>query len=348
MATFTAPLIGVLVGCGYSGDLQLSAWSRIEAARIAAVSSLHRTDAEQCARKHGVPEVFDGFIEMLDKVQPDFVDIATPPETHLKLVTAAAERGIQVLCQKPMATSPEEVNSMIVACEKHGTTLTINENARFQPWFREIKKILDAGTLGHIRSLRIASRARLTLPRPDFGAQGHLADASQLAIMELGVHHLDTARYLLGEPDLVFAIAQHASSHVIGEDTALIVTRHGGAVSTIDISWASPPWPPEQTQITWSEVRIEGDDGIVNLSYDGLLEVVTDAESSRIRFPAEGIAQGYESMQRHFIDSLLKGLQAETSGQQMAHTMDLVFAAYESAEHGVAVAPGNSPTIAVP
>ncbi len=305
------------------------------------VSSLHREDAERRAAEYHVPGVFDEYTIMLDKVQPDFVDIATPAHTHLALVSLAAERGVHVLCQKPMAPSPGEVEAMIRVCEENGVALTINENARFQPWFRELAKIVAAGTLGHIRSLRITSQAQITLPSPDFGCQKHLMDAPQLIIMDLGVHHLDVARLLLGEADSLFALTQQISNEITGEDQALIVSKHRDTSATIFMSWAMPPYP-QRRQVTWSEVTIEGDEGSALLSYAGLLEVWTpEGLVSRIQFSGDGIQQGYEAMQRHFVERLVSGLPAETDGRQTARTMELVFAAYESATSGNAVKTGN-------
>src|SRR5687767_3301712 len=104
----TAPLRGVCIGAGYFSQFHFEAWKRIPQSQITAVCDCDPARAGEAARAHGIARHYADCREMLDVERPDFLDIITPPETHLDLCRLAAERGIAVICQKPLAPSFEE------------------------------------------------------------------------------------------------------------------------------------------------------------------------------------------------------------------------------------------------
>ena len=141
---------GGLIGCGYVSRSHLAAWSRIEEAEIIAVSNRTREKAERRAEEFDVPAVYSDYRSMLDTEQLDFVDIATPPSVHLEMVAAAAKRGLPVLCQKPIAATLAELQEMMRICDEAGVSFMVNENCRFQPWFRKMKALIDQGVIGGV------------------------------------------------------------------------------------------------------------------------------------------------------------------------------------------------------
>lgn len=133
-------------GAGYFSQYHYDAWSRIP--RVELVSLAVKTDRERAASTstaYGVPESFLDVEKMLDTVQPDLLDIITPPESHLELVRLAAARGIAMICQKPPAPTLEEAVEVVETAEAAGCLLVVHENWRFKPWFREARRLLAAG-----------------------------------------------------------------------------------------------------------------------------------------------------------------------------------------------------------
>src|SRR5204863_5155478 len=92
---------GVLISAGYFAQFQAEAWKRIPGMELAAVADPLPGKAEAFAARHGLPRAYSSVAQMLDREKPDFVDVATRPESHLDLVRTAAGRGIAVICQKP-------------------------------------------------------------------------------------------------------------------------------------------------------------------------------------------------------------------------------------------------------
>lgn len=325
---------GALIGCGYASWFQLTAWSRIENVEIVALASRRRENAQRRAIEFNIPAIYTDYRQMLDAEALDFVDIATPPIVHLEMISEAAKRGLQVLCQKPIASTLAELREMIRICDEAGVTFIVNENGRFQPWYRQMKKLLDAGAIGRPFYANFTSRARMTLPTMDAGGQTDLfSKMSQLVLYELGVHFLDTLRYLFGEATSVYAQTRRISPHIAGEDLATLTLQIGEIVAAVDMSWVSlPAWEAGQGG-SWAEVRLEGERGTLHLQKDGLLRLITDDGQEVYPFPLDSEVKGYQNAQQHFVDCLRSGAEAEISGTATLKTMELVFGAYDAAAH---------------
>ena len=129
-------LKGVMVGAGYFSRFHLDAWSRLDDVNLAAICDTNVSAASAAADQHGVAKVYDDFSRMLDVEKPDFVDIVTRPDSHLSLVHQATQRGVAVICQKPLTPSYEESCQLVDAAQQAGVPLMVHENFRFQPWYR--------------------------------------------------------------------------------------------------------------------------------------------------------------------------------------------------------------------
>lgn len=333
MAAEREPYRGALIGCGYISESHLKAWSQIPEARIVAVADLDRDKATRRAKAFEIPAVYSDYRAMLAQESLDFVDIATPPDVHLEMVTEAAGQQLQVLCQKPVAPTLADLEAMIRVCEQAGVTFMVNENARFQPWFRRAGALLQANAIGRPYYINLTSRARGSMPVVQFGNQPFFATMPRLIVYELGVHFLDTLRYLFGEATHVYAQTRRVSPNIAGEDSATLLLGMAGLTAVVDMSWASlPTWDSEEAA-SWAEVRIEGELGTLHLRTDGLLRLITDDGEKYDVFSPDAIQTSFLAAQQHFIDCLRTGAEPETSGHETLKTMELVFGAYDSAAH---------------
>src|SRR4051794_26015053 len=135
-------LKGALIGCGFFGKIQAEAWSRTPGAQIVAACDADVERARIISRN-----VFPDARQMLEAVEPDFVDIATRPDSHLELVRLAVERRVPAICQKPLANSVEDARAMIRLAAESGVPVMVHENWRWQPWFREAYRLICAGVI---------------------------------------------------------------------------------------------------------------------------------------------------------------------------------------------------------
>ena len=324
---------GALIGCGYISQRQLWAWKQIPEVEIVAVCDLDKKKAQGRAAEFDIPTVYTDYGRMLDEETLDFVDIATRPNTHLELVAAGAQRGLHVLCQKPVAASLAETQEMISLCQAASVLFMVNENGRHQAWFRKMKSLIDDGRLGTLYNARFMGRWRSTLPYPDFEGQQFFQKMPRLIVYEAIIHTLDTARFLFGEAQTIYARLRRVSPHIAGEDKALLIADFGRLTCLVDNNWYAIPEPGPRG-ITWGSTSIEGTEGTLVLGPDGILRLFADQNSDQWEFSADTIAQSFVATQKHFIDCLTTGGTPETSGLETLKTMALVFGAYQSSEEG--------------
>jgi D-apiose dehydrogenase len=340
MRSAEMPLRGAVIGCGFVSRFHLEAWSHVPDARLVALCELDRQRLEQAAdRVHGT-NAYTNAAEMFEKDDSlDFVEICTQPESHRVLVEMAARHGAHILCQKPAANVRADFTAMIYACESAGVRLMIHENWRFRPWYRALRALIDSGSIGRPIRVRIAHRDTRAVRLGGFGDQPYQAAMPRLILMDMGCHLIDTTRYLMGEIETVSATIARFGRNNIGEDVAMLaVSFASGALGWLDFSWCAPP---DRARPEWAlnETVVEGSDATVRVMTDGSLELICSGgkvERRPVALPADDLVyvDGYATTQRHFIDGLLSGREHETSAADNLKTMDVVWAAYRSAEEG--------------
>ena len=200
-------LKGVAVGAGYFSQFHFDAWSRLENVHFSAICDLDEKKAAAAASKHGTERHYSDFVRMLDAEKPDFVDIITRPDSHLALTQLAVERGIAVICQKPLAPTYEEATQLVDIAQSANVPLMVHENFRFQPWHREIKRLIEKGEIGNrLHSISFCTRTGDGWQQDAYMArQPYFRSMPRFLILETGVHFVDTFRYLAGEVDGVYA-----------------------------------------------------------------------------------------------------------------------------------------------
>lgn len=328
---------GGMVGAGAWAEVQLQAWQGVTGARIVALCDRRPERLAPLSERFGIPQVFTDFESMLNETVLDFVDICTRPSSHAGLTKMAAARGLPVLCQKPFCTGLAEAEEVVSFCDQAGTGLMINENFRWQAWYRQTKEILDSGLLGDVFAASLRWRERITLP--DFThAQAYFTEMPRLTLYELGVHYLDTFRYLFGEPHSIFARLHKVSPAVSGEDVALLTLNYPAMTAHIYQSWASIPAPGLDRPLQWDGplpppvMEIDGTQGTLVLLSDSTLHLFSATDHRQWSFSRESRAASRIAAQQHFIDALKNGVDFETSGADTLKTMALVYAGYRSAE----------------
>jgi len=335
-------LRGALIGCGYASGFQLEAWKRIPEVEIVAVSSRDVENARRRAKEFGIPQIYTDYRKMLDSERIDFVDVSTPPMVHLEMIRESAERGLHILCQKPIADTLHELKKMIEVCSLADVRFMVNENGRFQPWFRKMKEILNTGMLGKPFHAFFSCHARMTLPEFNAGNQSHLfSRMPRLVVYELGVHYLDTLRYLFGEAISLYALMNQIGKGIQGEDVASLAIRFEEVQALVEMSWAAIPPRKYDRKASWGEYCITAEKGTMLLETNGLFHLRTDTDVDEIQFPGDGELLGYQSAQQHFANCMLSGEPFETSGTETLKTMELVFGAYESARKNKLYRVGN-------
>lgn len=313
---------GAIIGCGFFGRIQLEAWARMPGVSIVAACDPVLERAQQAA-----PRAYADPREMLCNEQLDFVDIATRPDTHLPLVKLAVERKLPAICQKPLAESLEQAAEMRDLVAASGVPVMIHENWRWQPWYREVKRLIDAGRIGAPITYTFRIRQRDGLGPAAFPHQPYFREMPRLLIYETLIHPIDTARFLFGDIAAVQAKARRYNPVIRGEDRAIVIMTHtSGIDGLIDGHRFLNPEPPGPAM---GDAVFEGEEGVLQVLATG--EIYQAGE--RIYHCPE--QRGYKgdsvlAAQQHFIDCLRSGAPFETSVERYFGSYAAVEAAYQS------------------
>lgn len=271
--------IGVgVIGTGFARTTQLPAWAACEGARVVAVASGRRENAERAAREFDVPFVASDWREVVSHVEVDLVSIVTPPVTHAEMAVAVLEAGKAVLCEKPMAMDAGETGRMCEAARAAGALALIDHELRFLPARRRMRELIQGGELGRVRHAKFLFR----------GGSRALADtpwnwwsderAGGGALGAIGSHAVDALHWLLGTrvSHVSASLAAHVaerrdpvsgeSRRVTADDEAsmLVNFEDGGAAEratgVVSVSLAEPGAPEHTVEVfgTDGSVRIDG------------------------------------------------------------------------------------------
>src|SRR5437867_2308515 len=258
IADRSSRLKAVGIGAGYFARFQYDAWARIPEVDVAAICDRVEGKARAMADQFAVPHIYTDWKEMIDRERPDFVDIITPPPTHEEMCAFAAQRGVHIVCQKPLAPTFEAARGIVETAESAGVRLMIHENFRWQPWYRKIKEIQQARTIGDFTHIHFLMRMgdgwgeNAYLDRQPFFCQ-----YPRLLIYETGVHFIDTFRFLLGEVTEVYARLRQLNPVIKGEDAGqLLLKFDSGATANRDANRYNEVESPSP-RYTFGQLRID-------------------------------------------------------------------------------------------
>ncbi|KIT16166.1 Gfo/Idh/MocA family protein [Jannaschia aquimarina] len=315
-----------LLGLGYFAQFHQEAWGRIDGADL--VASADADPGKQADHRS---------LAGLLGERLDIVDIATPPHTHADAIRAALRaRPRAVICQKPFCISLEDATAVTDEAEATDVALIVHENFRFQPWFRALKSALPR--LGRI--MQITFRLRPGDGRgPDayLARQPYFRAMPRFLIHETGIHYLDVFRYLLGDPDGIYADLRRLNPSIRGEDAGLVVLDYGSGARAVLDGNRLADHPSDDTRRTFGELLAEGEDGTIELTGDGALTFRQHGSQTRETLLAAATWLGFagdsvHAFQTHVVAALTRGGVLETTARDYLATMRLVELAYASAE----------------
>lgn len=201
----------------------ISAYLTNPKTKIVAVCARSPESLERFKRRTGLTGVhtYTDFREMFSKEELDIVSVCTHTDIKAQIVIAAAEAGVKgVICEKAMATSLEEADEMIEACEKAGTKLLVNHPRRYHPTFRKAKEILGQGVIGQITGARATMWTWL---------------------LHNGTHLWDILRFLIGDAEWVCGWVREEEG---GNDPGGygVIGFRDGPIAFVDVGGGSGLW----------------------------------------------------------------------------------------------------------
>jgi predicted dehydrogenase len=213
------------VGCGGIAQTHAAALKNMPDVEIVAGCDILQDRLENFESKWGVTKLYKDWKTMLKEVKPDGVSVCTPNGVHMQPTIDALNAGANVIVEKPMAMNPAECQKMLDAAAKSKKKLVIGFQYRYHPNTQFLKKAADEGQFGDIMFVRCQALRRRGIP--NWGVFGQKKLQGGGPMIDIGVHIIEMAHYVMGSPRPVAA-------------TGNTWTFHGNKPSNIASQW--PNW----------------------------------------------------------------------------------------------------------
>jgi len=199
--------------------------------QVVALADIYPDKAREKVERFGLEAtVYEDYAELLKKESLDLAVILTPPFAHAETTIAALEAGVNVLLEKPMATSLEECDAMIAAAEKSGKLLSVVAQNRYKSPMMKLKSVLDSGLAGKILHAQVDSFWWRGQNYYDLWWRGTWEKEGGGCTMNHAVHHIDLFQWMMGMPDEVQAVISninHDNSEVEDFSTTVLLYKDG-------------------------------------------------------------------------------------------------------------------------
>ncbi len=333
-----------IIGCGKIAQIRhIPEFDANENCELYGYYNPTASRAEDMAKKYG-GKVFYSVEEMLADPEIDAVSVCSANYSHAEISIKALEAGKDVLCEKPMATTPEDCAAMIETAKRTGKRLLIAQNQRMNKAHQVAKELIEAGEIGKVVSFRSTfghGGPETWAIKP--GKDTWFFDkkrAAMGAMADLGIHKTDALRYMLGQ-DVVRTTARLATLDKRGADDELISVddnaiciyeMSGGAIGTMTASWTFYGQEDNST-------ILYGTKGIMRI-YDNPQHsiVLISADGSRRNFDVEAIQtndnQTASGVMDEFVAAITENRPSILDVENVIGSMKAVFASIESSETG--------------
>ena len=347
------PLRVGLLGAGWVSRAHAEGWLAVkDKAQVVAVADIDVSSADTIAALLGA-HAFVDYRQLLEREKPDAIDVCVPPHLHVEVVSSAAELGIHILCEKPLACDMEQADRIGEKIRQSGIAYMAAHNSLFYPTVRRAKTYLENRDLGDIRFIRTSEfpvdpAPRHWGPNPmapvEAEAAGTWRASKSLlqggALMDGGFHAVYRLLYLASaKPVAVTAMMSRLGKGPRwekweAEDTAVVTVQFSdGSLGEAVVSYAfdsARSMLDRLFSIAGSEGELMGNEHTLSLRPAGWEQPATqrlsplrDRQAWRASIAAEI---------EHFADALIQGLEPYPTYGHALETLRLVRAAYESVD----------------
>jgi predicted dehydrogenase len=340
-----------VIGVGGIAKTHMPGWAASEQAEVVAGCDVDGAALARWGADNGIARLTTDPGDLFCDPNIDIIDVCTPNNYHAPLSIAAMEAGKHVICEKPLAATPDEIRAMIAARDKSGKQLMTAQHFRFKGTARAMKAEIDAGTLGDVYHARAWMLRRASAPtRPGFIMKKH---SSGGPCIDIGVHILDLTLWFMGnpEPHSVTGVARAELAHQPGafsvwggaippefdvEDFAAAFVRFkNGATLMLEVSWLlHHDTAGEDMQMWlygtqggchWPKCEVYASNNATQQQYNRALKLTKDQLEPHAQECVE------------FARSIIEGTPSPVAAEQSLQVMTILNAIYRSQQSGAEV-----------
>jgi predicted dehydrogenase len=345
--------VGV-IGAGV-GALHLAAYAQLPEVSVVALAGLDDDRVARVAAEYHIPTTYREYEHLLAAPNVDAVSICLPNHLHTPVALAALQAGKHVLVEKPLARNAVEGRAIVEAARSNDRVLMVSFDKRYRSDVNWLKAYVDSGALGRIYYAKAHWMRRAGIPRlGSWFVSKEQAGGGPL--VDLGVHVLDMAMYLMGEPAPLTVSAstyaefgprglkgwpgreqfsdQHLAYEV--EDLASAFIRlEGGATLLLEASWATHSAAGDDFGLTLYGTEGGAELMVRNYTYENTVRVFSDVGGVAVdSAPKIMKGAGHLGVIQRFVAAILHGAPAIPSPEDGLRRSEVLDACYQSAAEG--------------
>jgi len=340
-----------VVGLGYAGEQHLKNFVRVAGVEPVALAGLERDRLRQLGKSYGVPDLYTSWEDLVCREDLDIVSIGAPNHLHAPIAIAALEGGRHVLCEKPLARAGGEAQQIVEAARAADRAVHIAFTQRERGDVQALKRHVEEGNLGRIYHSKATWMRRNGIP-----GMGGWFTSKELAgggpLIDLGVHMVDMALYLMGEPTVEsVSCATYAELGPQGrggrvgsglmsgespfevEDLATAFLRlSGGATLILEAGWAVYRESSDDFGVTLYGTEGGAEMKVKNYGTSDTVRIYTDvAGVPAVVTPEIEPREGHLAVVRRFVETIHSGKWEGQHGEDGLDRARIIDACYASA-----------------
>jgi len=223
-----------LIGAGGIAQAYAQAFGQSDCCQLVAVADV-REDAARALAEIAVGRAYTDYRELAENESLDAVIVSTPPDSHPDIACFFMDRGIPVLCEKPLCLTVAEAESMIAAAERSAVLFTMASKFRYCEDVVKAKGIVASGILGDVIQFENAFTARVDMSKR-WNSDRRVSGGGVL--IDNGTHSVDIVRYFLGPIESVLAVETGGTQDLeVDENVKMFAKTASGVVASIDLTW---------------------------------------------------------------------------------------------------------------
>ncbi len=329
--------VGV-VGLGM-GRHHLREFAACPRAEILALCDIDQSRLRTAQEEFGAKHVFTDYRKMLQLPGLQAVSVVTPNRLHMPQTIAALQAGLHVMCEKPLAMNYAQAQRMVAEAKRRRRILMMHYNGRFCPESFFLKRYVEEGRLGRIYFAKAAYIRRRGIPR--LGSWfTQKAQSGGGALIDIGVHALDLALWLMGYPKPVEvvggvyakfgpALASKTQPFDVDDLSCGLIRFADGATLFLEASWHS--------NIARDAFSVHLLGTKAGAERNGGVHIYGEEAGATVDWTPQRYTERVPSAQEHFVDCILSGRKPIAPGEEGMQTVRILEAIYKSAARGRAV-----------
>ena len=331
-----------IIGSAFVSNLHAEAFQEVKEAQLVAACSSNKKRVEEFAGKWKIPVALTDYRKLVERKDVDVVVVGVPNDLHRKIVVAAAEAGKDVILEKPIAHTLDDADAMIAACKKHKVKLMYAETICFSPKYVRAKHLVDEKAIGDLYMAKQSEKH--SGPHSDWFYDVNRSGGG--ALMDMGCHGIEWTRWVYGKPKVKSVTAHcqlvYHKRRTKGDDNSIVIVEfENGGISVVEDSWARQGGMDDRADLYGTEGVVHCDllrgssmETYSKSGYGYAVEKAGETKGWTFTVFEEAFLYGFPHEMRHFTRAVLGKEKPMETGEDGRATLEIIYAAYESAATG--------------